>query len=111
MALGADTQVMAELLNNINIRCATASDASALRRLAALDDAPPSAVTGDVMIAEIDGEAVAAVAGGHRAIADPFRRTAEIVELLRMRAAQLGTGCLPAGSVRAARSSLRLAQV
>ena len=79
---------MAELPTDIIIRRASATDARALRRLAALDNAPAPAAGPDVLIAEIDGEPVAAVTGD-RAIADPFRRTAELVELLRLRARQV----------------------
>ena len=79
---------MAELLNTntITIRRANASDASALRRLAALDDAQAPAARSDVLIAETAGEPVAAVTRSGRAIADPFRPTGELVELLQLRA-------------------------
>ena len=80
---------MADLLNTITIRRADASDASALRRLAALDDAAAPAARPDVLIAELSGEPVAAITRCGRAIADPFRRTGELVELLRMRARQV----------------------
>jgi hypothetical protein len=79
---------MAELRTDIIIRRATAADTHTLWRLAALDDAPAPIAGPHVLIAEIAGEAVAAVAGG-RAIADPFQRTAEIVELLKLRALQV----------------------
>ena len=48
------------------------------------------ASSGDVLVAEIDDEIVAAVpfAGG-RAIADPFRPTADVVELLHAHTAWL----------------------
>jgi hypothetical protein len=82
---------MAELLNThtITIRRATADDASALRRLAALDDAQAPAAQPDVLIAEDAGEPVAAITRCGRAIADPFRRTGELVELLQLRARQV----------------------
>ena len=66
------------------LRRAAAEDGPALARLARLDSAPrPS---GEMLVAEFDGRIVAAVpyAGG-RPIADPFRPTADIVELLRAR--------------------------
>ncbi len=75
---------------SLHIRSARSSDDSTLWRLAALDSAPvPS---GEVLVAEEDGELVAAmpVAGG-AAIADPFSSTAEAVELLELRATQLRT--------------------
>jgi hypothetical protein len=71
------------------IRPATAADGAALARLAALDCAsrPP----GPLLVAAVDGEIRAALAlAGDGAIADPFHRTAELVDLLRLRAAQLG---------------------
>ncbi len=72
----------------ITIRAARSHDAAALRCLAALDSAP--ALRGDALIAEIDGEALAALAlGDGRVVADPFRLTAELLEILRLRAAQL----------------------
>ena len=90
MAQAADTQVMAELLNtNITIRRADDSDASALRRLAALDDAAVPASSPDTLIAEMSGEPVAAITRCGRAVADPFRRTVELVDLLRLRATQV----------------------
>jgi hypothetical protein len=67
----------------LTIRRADASDASALFRLAALDSAAPP--TGDHLLAEVAGELWAAVEidSGH-AIADPFRPSAELVDLLRL---------------------------
>ncbi|MDX6675793.1 MAG: hypothetical protein QOH11_3211 [Solirubrobacteraceae bacterium] len=70
------------------MRRAHPADAAALARLAALDCGRVPA--GDLLVAEVDGELWAAVAiSGHGAIADPFRPSAAIVGLLRMRAAQL----------------------
>jgi hypothetical protein len=88
MPLCADHQGMAEFRTDIVIRRATVADSRVLWRLAALDDAPAPAAGPDVLIAEIAGDPVAAIAGD-RAIADPFRRTAEIVDLLRLRARQV----------------------
>ena len=70
----------------ITIRAAYTDDARALLRLAALDDSRP--LSGDMLVAEVDGELVAAhsLLDG-RSIADPFRRTAELVDLLRTHAA------------------------
>jgi hypothetical protein len=67
------------------IRRADLADLAALDRLAALDS--KSAPTGDVLVAEVGGELWAALelASG-RAIADPFRPSGELVELLRMQA-------------------------
>jgi hypothetical protein len=67
------------------LRRATADDAAALTRLARLDSAPRP--RGDLLVAEVEDEIVAAVPfDGGRAIADPFRPTADVVELLRVRA-------------------------
>ena len=73
---------------NITIRPARPSDYSALWQLAALDDRPlPSS---PFLVGELDREVVAAVSlPTGTAIADPFRRTAEAVALLRLRASQL----------------------
>jgi hypothetical protein len=70
---------------SVLIRAARGSDGSTLARLAALDSSAVPA--GHVLVAEIDGEIVAArsVATG-AVIADPFRRTADVVELLGLRA-------------------------
>ena len=74
-------------MNNtaLTIRRATAADAFALRRLAAIDSASPP--TGDVLLAEVGSELWAAVAvDTGAAIADPFRPSSDLVELLRFRA-------------------------
>jgi hypothetical protein len=75
-------------INALKIREARAADDAALRLLAALDGGRVPA--GRILVAEVDGEIVAAVplAGGP-AIADPFRRTSALVNLLGLRAAQL----------------------
>jgi hypothetical protein len=70
------------------IRLATAEDAAALRRLAALDSARP--LTGRVLIGELAGEPAAALSlKTNAAIADPFQRTEELRVYLRMRASAL----------------------
>lgn len=70
------------------LRIARDDEAFMVRRLAALDDAPP--LNGEVLLAVVDGEAVAAVSlGDGRVVANPFVRTAETVKLLSMRASQL----------------------
>ena len=73
--------------SSITIRHATHEDNRALARLAALDEGP--APRGDTLLALVDGELLAAVPlDGGAVVADPFHHTAELVELLRMRAAQ-----------------------
>ena len=74
----------------IRIRQATPSDAFALRRLAALDDAP--ALRGDVLLAEEAGELRAAISlANGRVVANPFARTAGLVDMLRMQRGYVGT--------------------
>jgi hypothetical protein len=73
---------------NLTVRYSVASDLSELARLAALDSASPP--RGPALIAEADSRMLAALPlGSGRPIADPFEPTAEILELLRLRAEQL----------------------
>lgn len=72
----------------ITIRRATPADADVLTRLAGLDSARP--LTGHVLLAEVEGRAVAAIAvADGRVIADPFERTTVAVAMLRIRAHHL----------------------
>jgi hypothetical protein len=76
------------LMDSLVIRTATASDAEALQRLAALDS--QSLAAGPHLLAELDGQAVAALSRTDGSVvADPFSRTDTIVALLRRRAEQL----------------------
>ena len=78
-------------MTNITVRYSVASDLSELARLAALDSAGPP--RGPALIAEADSRMLAALPlGSGRPIADPFEPTAEIVELLRLRAEQVQAG-------------------
>jgi hypothetical protein len=85
------------LSDELAIRLARASDSEALRRLGELDGKPAlgrflsnHAPGGGVLVADVDGELVAAVAlEGGRVAADPFRPSAGAAELLRLRASQL----------------------
>jgi hypothetical protein len=75
---------------SVLIRAARGSDGPALEELAALDSA--SVPAGTLLVAEADGELVAALGaatGAH--IANPFRRTADVVALLELRAARRDT--------------------
>src|SRR3954451_3912270 len=66
------------------LRRAQHQDANALDRLAALDGVRRPA--GELMVAEVDGEILAAVpVEGGRAIADPFRPTRDLIDLLHAR--------------------------
>jgi hypothetical protein len=71
----------------ITIRRSTVADGPEIVRLAELDSR--AAPKGEALLALVDGELLAAVgvADGH-AVADPFELTADVVELLRMRAVQ-----------------------
>ena len=72
----------------MTVRFAGRSDAEDLRRLAELDSGPVP--TGTTLVGEVDGELVAALpVSGGRALADPFRPTAGVMRLLRLRESQL----------------------
>jgi hypothetical protein len=76
---------------NLTIRYATAADTFAIRRLAVLDSSSPP--TGDVLLAEMGDELWAALSIDEgTAIADPFRPSADLVDLLRLRANGLAGG-------------------
>ena len=103
-AARAPPPVVAAPRERLVLRRSASQDAAALTRLAQLDGAPRPA--GAVLVAELDGEIVAAVPfDGGRAIADPFRPTAELVELLRART-RLLAGAAPA-ALRRLRPHLR----
>jgi hypothetical protein len=87
----------------LTIRVANPDDVPALRRLAGLDSAPP--LSGRVLLAELDGAPLAAVAVATGAtIADPFQHSADAVRLLSLRRYQL---LRQGGDVAPARSLLR----
>jgi hypothetical protein len=66
----------------LTLRSATAGDARAIARLVELEEALP--LTGEVLLAEVDGRVMAAVSlRDDRAVADIFRPTAELVAMLR----------------------------
>jgi len=73
---------------SLTVRLATLRDSDALMQLAALDEAPLP--RGQVLVAQVGNQLVAGLPlDGGRAFADPFRRTAQFVELLELRARQL----------------------
>lgn len=72
--------------NEITIRQATDSDSTAVRHLAALDSADTP--RGDALLAFVDGELVAARSAEGMAVADPFRRTRHVLELLDLQSRQ-----------------------
>ena len=68
-------------MNEITIRAARAEDAAAIARLAALDEAPIP--HGMALLGFVDGELAAArPLDCGETVADPFRRTVELVDLL-----------------------------
>jgi hypothetical protein len=70
----------------LKLRNATFADAADLHRLARLDSRP-SPPSGPLVVAVEDGTMVAAVSvSSGDAIADPFRPTAAVVALLRLKA-------------------------
>ena len=73
--------------DSITIRRSTELDEADLARLAALDEQPVP--TGDSLLAYVGDELRAAVPlKGCGALADPFHLTADVIELLRLRARQ-----------------------
>jgi hypothetical protein len=71
----------------ISIRHASPADTPALESLARLADR--RAPAGPVLVAEADGEIVAAIGGDGGVVTNPFLVTLDLVELLRVRASQL----------------------
>jgi hypothetical protein len=88
--------------DSVTIRHAFPDDALALVRLAALDSSEvPSQ---PLLVAEVNGELWAALSLRDGAVvADPFRRTRALVELLSARAAQLATAAASTRQSRAGR--------
>ena len=69
----------------VALRLAGSDEGHMVRRLAALDDQP--ALEGPVLLALVDGEAVAALSlHDRRVVANPFLFTRDLVQLLRLRA-------------------------
>jgi len=89
------------MIDGVTVRMMRPEDRAALVRLAALDSGPIP--FGAWLVAEVEGElwAAAPLAGGH-ALADPFRPTADLVELLEMRAAHMRARSDAGPSLRAA---------
>jgi len=72
----------------VTLRLARPHDAAALLRLTQLEQRPEP--RGSYVVAEIDGEVVAALPlPNGRPLGDPFRPTAHLVPLLELRARQL----------------------
>lgn len=76
-------------MSPVTIRAAMPADARDLRRLAELDARPP--LQGPALVAASRGRLIAAIALRDGAVvADPFKRTAAPVALLRMQRELLG---------------------
>jgi hypothetical protein len=76
---------------SLTVRRARPADDGALAKLAALDSA--RALTGERLVAEVDGRLVAAVSlHDGRAVADPFVPTADVVRILQMHTAGARAG-------------------
>ena len=68
-------------MNEITIRAARCEDGPAIARLAALDEAPVP--HGTALLGFVDGELAAAKSlEKGETVADPFRRTAALIDLL-----------------------------
>jgi hypothetical protein len=95
--------------DGVTVRAATPRDRDAVRLLAALESV--GMPKGDLLVAEVSGEVVAAVPlDGTPALADPFRRTGHLVAMLELRARQLrGEGERAERSFSRLRSVLRAA--
>lgn len=75
-------------LHEMVLRADRPTDELILRRLAALDSTRP--IRGRALVAEVEGRTVAAVGiTDGRIVADPFEHTAEVVELLKIRAQRM----------------------
>ena len=91
---------------SVTIRVARAEDLPALRRLAELDEVPLPETP--LLMAEVEGIPRAALALRSRAgIADPFYSSASLIELLALRADQLGGGTPTPPPRRAGRLVMR----
>jgi len=78
-------------VTRVTLRWAADADRDGLRRLAELGSGVPP--VGAALVAEVDGRLRAALPlDGSGPIADPFHRGNDLVELLRVRAAQLTRG-------------------
>jgi hypothetical protein len=77
-----------DLPDPVLVRRATAADAARIRTIARLDDR--RLPDGPFLVADLSGEVVAAMSlSSGDVVADPFRRTRDATDLLRLRAAQI----------------------
>ena len=76
--------------DDVEIRLAQAADIPALNRLSELDSRPAGVLHGDVLLAEVHGDTVAALSlDDDLLVTDPFHHTKPIAQLLDLRARQL----------------------
>jgi len=76
--------------DDVEIRLAGPADAPALSRLSELDSRPADALHGDVLLAEVQGDPVAALSlEDDLLVAHPFRHTKPLAQMLTLRAHQL----------------------
>jgi hypothetical protein len=76
-------------IHNLRVRPATDDDRERVARIAYLDSSRP--FDGPALIGEIDGIAVAVLSlTTGKVVANPFRHTADLVEVMRARAAIMG---------------------
>lgn len=88
MSAGRLTPTLTVMEELVTLRYALPTDTPGLEHLAALDST--RAPHGAALLAEVDGRLRAALPlDGGDPIADPFHRTAELIDLLRLRAGQL----------------------
>jgi hypothetical protein len=93
----------------LTLRLATPEDAAALHRLAALDSSAAPELP--VLVAEAGDELLAALSlVDHHVVADPFRRTTDVVALLRERAHATRRARSPRRSRPRGRTRLALAR-
>jgi hypothetical protein len=98
------TDAEAHATGSITIRPARLADADAVRRVAQRDSR--GVPDGDLLIAAVGTEVRAAISvQGGEVIADPFRRTDELVRMLALRRSQMAYE-LPAASGRVNRLKL-----
>jgi len=102
----ADRSIGMSSYADLTLRLSTEDDALALGRLAQLDDTLYDGSS--VLVAQVGQELVAALPlDGGAAFADPFRPSAELVELLRLRRAQIAAAESAGRGVSGARRAVR----
>jgi hypothetical protein len=102
--MGVMIQTATSSTPTVAMRLATPADDTAVERLAALDSATVPA--GPLLLGTLDGVPAAAIGiTNGDVVADPFRPTAALVDLLRLRAEHLrGPARSPGGARRLVRA-------